>query len=146
MNCVLAAVDFSDATPGVVDQAAILARALGAELVILHVAAPDPDFVGYETGPQSVRDQLAEHYHREHRQLQDWERETRERVPGCRALLVRGPTVEKILDQVRNLDAGWVVLGSHGHGALHNLLVGSAAEGVLRQSPVPVVVVPGRAR
>jgi nucleotide-binding universal stress UspA family protein len=35
------------------------------------------------------------------------------------------------------------VVGSHGHGSLYNLLVGSVAEGVIRHAGVPVVVVPG---
>jgi hypothetical protein len=38
-----------------------------------------------------------------------------------------------------------VVLGSHGHGAFYNLIVGSVAEGVIRHSKVPVLVVPVRA-
>jgi nucleotide-binding universal stress UspA family protein len=46
------------------------------------------------------------------------------------------------LDKVAKHEAGLVVVGSHGHGALYNLLVGSVAEGVIRHSTVPVVVVP----
>lgn len=146
MKRVIAAIDFSDSTDPVVDQAIALAGAFQAELVLIHVAAPDPEFVGYDTGPQSVRDQLAEHYHQEHRHLQDIENRVRDRVATCRSLLIQGSTVEKLLDEVSRLDAGMVVMGSHGHGALHHLLMGSATEGILRQSPVPVVVVPCRTR
>ena len=41
------------------------------------------------------------------------------------------------------IGAGLLVVGSHGHGGLHHLLVGSVTEAVLRQSTIPVVVVPG---
>jgi universal stress protein A len=34
------------------------------------------------------------------------------------------------------------VLGSHGHTAFYDLLVGSTAAGVLKHAPCPVVVVP----
>ena len=54
-----------------------------------------------------------------------------------------GPVVACILDKATKYGAGLVVVGSHGHGALYNLLVGSVAEGVIRHSTVPVVVVPG---
>ena len=33
-------------------------------------------------------------------------------------------------------------MGSHGHGAIYELLVGSVTEGVLRKARCPVLVVP----
>jgi nucleotide-binding universal stress UspA family protein len=33
-------------------------------------------------------------------------------------------------------------MGTHGHGAMYNLLVGSVTEGVLKQSTRPVLLVP----
>ena len=53
-----------------------------------------------------------------------------------------GQVVTSILERVEKWDAGLVLVGSHGHGAMYNLLVGSVAEGVIRHSPVPVLVVP----
>jgi len=35
-----------------------------------------------------------------------------------------------------------IVMGSHGHGALYELLVGSITQGVLKAAKCPVVVVP----
>jgi nucleotide-binding universal stress UspA family protein len=34
------------------------------------------------------------------------------------------------------------VVGSHGHGAAYDLLVGSISAGIIRKAEVPVVVVP----
>jgi len=34
------------------------------------------------------------------------------------------------------------VMGSHGHGMLHHLLVGSVTEGVLKKATCPVTIVP----
>jgi nucleotide-binding universal stress UspA family protein len=56
-------------------------------------------------------------------------------------LLTGSPTLQ-IVDQARKLDANFVVLGSHGHSALYDLLAGSTASGVLKKSPCPVVVIP----
>ena len=142
MGLVLALVDFSDVTGKVVDEAAAMARALGDRLVILHVAAPDPDFVGYEVGPQSVRDSMASHFHEEHQKLGVLEKGAAKAGGAVEALLVQGPTVEKALQMAERLCATHIVLGSHGHGALRKLLVGSVTEGVLRGAGCPVVVVP----
>ena len=37
-----------------------------------------------------------------------------------------------------------LVMGSHGHTALYDLLVGSTTHGILRSAPCPVVVLPRR--
>ena len=62
-------VDFSDGTKAVISVAADLARRFGCELVVVHVATPDPDFVGYGAGPQHERDWRAMELHGEHEML-----------------------------------------------------------------------------
>jgi nucleotide-binding universal stress UspA family protein len=146
MKTILAAVDFSDATAAVVRAAAEMARAVEGKLFILHVAAPDPAFVGFEAGPQTVRDAQARHYHEEHGKLRAIEENLKQEGLDAEVLLVQGPTAEKILAEAARLDARIIVLGSHGHGGLHYLLMGSVAEAVLRKAHGPVVVVPVRPR
>ena len=41
-----------------------------------------------------------------------------------------------------SLGADLIVLGSHGHTAAYDLLIGSTTQTVLRRSPRPVLVVP----
>lgn len=142
MKPVLAPLDFSMVSEDVIRRAMQLARALDVKLWLLHVAPPDPDFVGYEPGPQVVRDQLAERYHEEHQRLEALDARVREQGVETEALLIQGPTARKIVDEARRLEADWIVMGSHGHGALRHLLVGSVTEEVLRHAPCPVVLVP----
>ena len=142
MKNILVPVDFSDATGAVVARATDLAKALQAQITLLHVVAPEPDFVGYEPGPQSVRDTVAKHVHEEHKQLQALEKMTAGQGVPVTSLLIQGYTAEKILKECERLKSDLIVMGSHGHSALHNLLVGSVAEGVLRKASCPVVVVP----
>ncbi|HOW98112.1 MAG TPA: universal stress protein [Kiritimatiellia bacterium] len=145
MNTILALVDFSDVTDAVVEQAASMAKGLEAEVVILHVAEPDPDFVGYEAGPQTVRNTMAEHFRDEHRSLRHLEDKVKAQGVAVTGLLVQGPTVEKCLAEAARLQPLVMVIGSHGHGLLRDLLVGSVTEGVLRKAACPVLVVPVRA-
>ncbi len=142
MKNILVPVDFSDATATVVARATDLAKALQAQITLLHVVAPEPDFVGYEPGPQSVRDTVAKHVHEEHKQLKELEKQTAAQGIQVTSLLIQGYTAEKILKECEHLKPDLVVMGSHGHSALHQLLVGSVTEGVLRKVTCPVVVVP----
>jgi len=51
-----------------------------------------------------------------------------------------------ILAQAGALRADYIVMGSHGHAALYELLAGSTAHGVLLKAACPVVVVPPAGR
>jgi nucleotide-binding universal stress UspA family protein len=142
VQTILVPIDFSEVSKDVLVHAASLARAFGAELNLVHVAAPDPDFVGYEVGPQTVREDRAGQLRREHRDLQAAADDLREQGIETKALLIQGPTVETIVKEAKKLGADMIVLGSHGHGAMHRLLLGSVSEGVLRAAPCPLVIVP----
>ena len=113
-------------------------------IYLLHVAEPEPDFVGFEAGPDVVRDQMAEQFHREHEQIQAMAQRLRDEGREATALLVQGPTVDTILGQAERLQADLIVVGSHGHGAVFDMLVGSISSEVIRRSTVPVLVVPAR--
>jgi nucleotide-binding universal stress UspA family protein len=53
-----------------------------------------------------------------------------------------GTVVEEILKAARELSADVIVMGTHGHGAVYNLLVGSVTEGILKANERPVLLVP----
>lgn len=142
MKTILAAVDFSPVSESVIEQAAALAQAFGAALWLLHVAAPDPDFVGYEPGPQSVRRAVASELHDDHRRLQERSAALRVRGLDCTALLVQGSTPETIVREADRLNADLILLGSHGHGVIRRALLGSVSEHVLHHANRPLLIVP----
>ena len=142
MKTILAAVDFSPVSDAVVEQAAALARAFGGTLWLLHVAAPEPDFVGYEPGPQSVRSSVAAELRDDHRRLQERSAALRADGLDCTALLVQGSTPETIVREAERLDSDLIVLGSHGHGALRRALLGSVSEHVLHHAGRPLLILP----
>lgn len=140
----LVCVDFSEVTEAVVAQAQSIATLTSARVRVLHVAAPDPDFVGFEAGPDSVRHQVALGLREEHAKLERIAERLRSEGVAASPMMVQGSTVATILDQARRFEADLIVLGSHGHGALFHLIAGSVAEGVLREGAVSVLVVPAR--
>ncbi len=142
----LVPVDFSAAEAAVTACAEGLAKALNAQIVLLHVEAPEPGFVGYEPGPQTVRDSVARSIHGNAQALHKIRDRLRVEGLEVESLLIQGPTVEKIVDEAKRLKAAYIVVGSHGHGALFELVVGSVSDGVIRHAPCPVVVVPRAAK
>lgn len=146
MRQILVPVDFSAVTDAVIEQAAALARCFDADLSLLHVAAPDPDFVGYDAGPETVREHVAVDLRNEHRELQALAESLRGRGLRAHAVSVQGSTVETILERAERIGAELIVIGSHGHGALYRALVGSVSEGVIRGSRCPVLLVPSAQR
>ena len=144
MQTLLVALDFSHATKPVLETAEKMAAALGGKVCLLHVEPPDPAFVGYEAGPQPVRDAIAQEARTDHARLHEARDALQAKGLDADALLIQGPTVEKILDEAGRLEPDWIVMGSHGHGALFHLVVGSISEGVIKGAACPVVVVPCR--
>ncbi|MEA3210415.1 MAG: hypothetical protein QOE70_3472 [Chthoniobacter sp.] len=129
-------------TPRVVETARVLAKAFGSSIVLLHVSEPEPDFVGFEPGPITVRQSVARDFRAEHHHLDDLKKTLAPDAAEVLALHIQGPSVEKILHEAAEKHAAWIVMGSHGHGALYELLVGSVTQGVLKGTKCPVVVVP----
>lgn len=139
---VVGSVDFSEMSTLVVEHAAAYARALSAKVWLLHVAEPEPDFVGFDDDPQAVRRQVAERWRKRHRDLQEYAGELRARGLPATALLVQGPTVDTIVAEAERLQADLLVLAAHRHGALHKVLLGSVSEGVLREARCPLLILP----
>lgn len=142
MKNILAPIDFSPVSQNVLRFATVQARAFGAKLWLLHIAAPDPDFVGFKVGPSYVREQLADELRREHADLQAMAADLVKLGINAEALMVQGPTTDTLLVVATRVEAELIVMGSHGKGALMRALLGSVSEQVLRESPVPVMVVP----
>ena len=139
----LVAVDFSTVADDQLEIVGRLARP-NRQIYLLHVAEPNPSFVGYEAGPDEVRHEVAVEFKREHEHLHALADRLREAGHEVSALMVQGPTVATILEQAEKLEAEVIVVGSHGHGKLFDVVVGSVSAGVIRKAQVPVLVVPSR--
>jgi nucleotide-binding universal stress UspA family protein len=144
MSTILVGLDFSPAHEHVLATAVALARAMGADLALLRIAPEDPEFIGYEPGPPTVRDGVAQALREQRLKLEA--DEARLRAEGLRvtARTIQGPIAAKLLQEAERLSADWIVVGSHGRGGVRRLLLGSVSEAVIRGAPCPVVIVPIR--
>jgi len=55
MKNLIVALDLSATTPAVLAHARTLSQCFAAKLWLIHAAQPDPDFVGFDVGPETVR-------------------------------------------------------------------------------------------
>lgn len=142
MKNILATLELKGDTNPVLQQAADLAGACGAKLWLLHVAAPDPDFVGYEPGPQYIRDIRAETLKEERHHMQEILATMAARKVEAHPIMVMGPTVETILAEADRVKADLIVMGTHGRRGLAKAFLGSTSDDVLRTNKYNVLIVP----
>ena len=142
----LICVDLSDSTEVLVKKIEQLCQSLNAKVWLLHNAQPEPDNVAFRVDPIEARESLAKEFHDQHRQIQQLAERFRKSGVEATALLVHGKTIDVILTVATDLDIDVIVIGSHGYGAMYQLLVGSISEGVLHGSNKPVLVIPTHER
>jgi nucleotide-binding universal stress UspA family protein len=143
MKTILVPVDFSRGSRRVTAAAVQLARAVGARLVLLH-AVPPPPVIATDVAPLAaptllVMDDAQDAAGRELRKLQ--RRLTTREVP-VETICPKGFPVRQIISHARKVSADYIVIGSHGHTAVFEVVVGSTTRGVLKRAACPVVVVP----
>jgi nucleotide-binding universal stress UspA family protein len=139
---ILAAIDLSNASQKVLDQTKRLALALSAKVWILHVTESGPEVGRLNLGPEMVREQAAQEYNKEHKDLQEQAETLQKAGIETTPLLIQGATVEIILKKSKELEIDIIIVGSHGHGGVYHLIYGSVCEGVLKSSSCPVLIVP----
>jgi nucleotide-binding universal stress UspA family protein len=143
---ILVCVDLSDSTGAILRAIEELCQPLNAKVWLLHNAIPEPDTIQFRVDPIAARESLAKEFHNQHRQIQAFAEQLRKGGVDASALLVHGKTVDMILTEADDLDVDLIVVGSHGHGSMYHLLVGSVSEGVLHRSRRPVLVIPTHER
>ncbi len=144
MKTILAPVDFSAPSDQVADTAAALARVHQGRLLLLHVVQPPIVTVDYGVGIHNLQETLVMS---ETAAAKNLERLRDRLATGgltVETSLVTGAPIPHILKTAEAQSADFIVMGSHGHTAFYDFLVGSTTHGVLKSAPCPVVVLPRR--
>lgn len=144
MKTILVPVDLSPATTRVCDAACEFARLIEARLVLLHVLQPPPAMLAdyYAFDPTVMADAVSAGEKLAEKRQADLAGHCARQGPPVETIQGTGDPVAVILAQAAATKADYLVLGSHGHGAVYNLLIGSTAQGVLRRAACPVLIIP----
>ncbi len=142
MKNILVALEMNKGDERLIEQATILGAKFEAKVWIIHVAAPDPDFVGFDAGPTYIRKTLANDLRDEHKDLQKYAQDMTSNNITAESLLVQGPTVETIFHEAVKLECDLIILGSHKHGFFRSIFGEDVAKQVINKSTVPMLIVP----
>lgn len=142
MKNILVTIEFEEKAEVILEAAKQIALKFDSKIWLVHIAAPEPDFVGYGTGPQYIRDTLAQDLREEHRMLQKYADQLKSDGVESEGLLVQGTTVETIIEESEKLNVDLIVVGHHKHGFLYNLFMSGTDESLIEQSNIPVLTIP----
>ncbi len=142
MKTILAPIDFSAVSDAVVAQAAALARAHQGRVVLLSVIQPPVVLAEYAPLIEDAVEVTAAGERNAARQLEKIEAKLAADFVTVKSVQVVGSPISQIVEQAETLGADYIVMGSHGHTAIYDLLVGSTTHGVLLRAKCPVVIIP----
>jgi nucleotide-binding universal stress UspA family protein len=129
--------DFSEPSESALPFAIALARKYGAKVHALHVLIPEPyTYLTPELATPAIEGQ------EEGAQAELQRVEARLTGVAHESSVVRGSSIWPATQQaIEESGADLIVLGTHGRTGAQKLLLGSVAEEIFRQSPVPVLTI-----
>ncbi len=145
MKQIATALDFSDASESVLNAAIDLAKSQSATLHIIHVMEPEPSYTAYGMTPEefpAIQIFQQESQKRAEIKLSQAMATARAELSDVRTELMIGSPLHAIVDYLKQKSIDAIVIGSHGHGAVAALLIGSVAEGLVRKAVCPTLVIP----
>lgn len=149
MKTILVPLDFSDPSNLIVSRAAELAQQLAAKIILLHIVEPVATYVPVgatldviATTPLPL--DISENIEIYEKRLDSLAQPLRASGLEVETLAFVGLAVDDILEQADKHKVDYILLGSHGRGALYHLFSGSVVTGVLKRTTCPVIVVPVR--
>jgi nucleotide-binding universal stress UspA family protein len=159
---ILYATDLSETAVHAFSYAVSLANMYGAGITILHVLAefPGEQFILNMINTGTWKEIKMRHYSeardkligkkRDHIAIKEILQAFSEEVMADaenqtfvtdEILIKEGAPAEIIVQTAKKQNCDLVVMGTHGHGVIADILIGSTAKWVVRQSPIPVLVI-----
>jgi nucleotide-binding universal stress UspA family protein len=141
---IFVAVDGSHCSDLALDHAIGLAALCDADLQVVHVI--DNGYLKYDMGYVDLTDLRAGLIKGGETLLAEAQEKAKARHVRCQTVMIDeivalGDIAHQVRQLVESSAAELVVLGTHGRHGVNRLLLGSVAESVARQCPVPVLLV-----
>lgn len=142
MKNILLALDLRQEDQRLITHAKQLAQKFEAKIWVVHIAAPDPDFVGYAVGPSYIRDTRADELRKEHKLLAVITDQFKSEGLSAEGLLIQGPTVQMLEEEVVKLSIDLVVLGHNQRSFWHDTFVGHTGSQLAKHLSIPILLIP----
>jgi nucleotide-binding universal stress UspA family protein len=151
MKKVLIALDYNSTAQKVAEEGYALAKSINAQITLLHVISDAAYYssdiysplMGYDSftdikfietaSVEELREAALDYLDKSKQHLNDTTIQT---------IVKEGDFGEQILETATGINADIIVMGTHSRRGLEKILVGSVAEKVLRQSKIPLFIIP----
>jgi nucleotide-binding universal stress UspA family protein len=133
---ILVPLDHSRADAAALSHAGKIARFSGAQLILVHVAdghaARNQQALNLQDSPEIEEDRAY---------LQERERELAAAGARVGIIIERGDPTSRLLNVIARESPDLIIMGTHGHGIVGDLLRGSVAEQLRHKTHVPILMV-----
>jgi nucleotide-binding universal stress UspA family protein len=142
------AIDYSPTSQKVVETGYEYAKALGAQVLLVHVVS---DAVYYMGGHDSMMGYEGFNAVTNMHVVEDLKETSRNYLKsvaahlgneGIETKVLEGNVSDVMLDQAKVWGADLLVLGTHGRSFLENMLIGNTAVNIVKHAEIPLLIVP----
>jgi len=138
---ILVPIDFSDNSKKILKESVNLAKNFGAKLSVIFVMQSFADYSGFFV-PHIPIDQFQnEMLDSAQKKMESFLEDNLEDSASCDRHITIGDVGEEIINYAEKIDAGMIVMGTHGYKGLERVLFGSVAEQVVKNAPCPVLTI-----
>jgi nucleotide-binding universal stress UspA family protein len=146
MKTFLVPVDFSAVSEGIVDAAVSFGRSFGGRVVLLHVIQPPVVTNEFALPADALQEAMDASEKSATSKLTSHAKKLKQAGLDAEAIVRHGPPVHEILEEAAKARADFIIMGSHGHGKIYDLLVGSTASGVIKGAKCGVIIMPAHGK
>lgn len=136
---ILVPIDFSDYSKSALRYAVNFAKFFNAEIILVYVVEPviyPPDFSMGQIAIPTVTTEFDERAKEELNKL------AKNQIPSqvkVSTVIKTGKPFIEIIDTAAEANADLIIIATHGHSGVEQILFGSTAEKVVRKAPCPVL-------
>jgi nucleotide-binding universal stress UspA family protein len=151
MKKILIAIDYNPTAQNIAETGYSLAKSMNAEITLLHVVADYTYYSSLDYSPIMGFDSFSNLGMLQTNTVtelqsaaQDYLKKIKTHLgdPAIKTIVKDGDSGDAIIDAAKDLNADVIVMGSHSRRGLEKILMGSVAEKVLRNSRIPLFIIP----
>lgn len=139
---ILVPLDGSELAEGITPQVTEIAKKFDSEVILLQSTVAVAEAFASATGADAARTELAAAA----KSAQDYLDTVAKRFESegikARTHLATGKAARAIADYAKEADVSLIAMSTHGRSGPDRIVFGSVAEGLVRSSPVPVLICP----
>ena len=137
---ILCAVDLSDHSKSVAEYAAMLAKGMGASIIVVYAAPSLSQYVGFHVPPNTIENFVGEIVSGAEKSMEAFVAENFAGMDAKGYVLI-GYAAEEILSRAEVEKVDLIVMGTHGRKGIDRILFGSVAEKVVKNATMPVLTI-----